>query len=78
MHPKPTEHNRKKRFKAALAFRGQTAKAWAATRGVTRGHLHQVLAGERESQTLLDAVDAFVREVEGEMAEQREVATAAA
>lgn len=62
-----TEHNRQRRFKVALAFREQTARAWAAERGVTRGHLHKVLAGERESQTLIHAVEEFIEDTESQM-----------
>lgn len=69
MHEFATQHNRGRRFKVALAHRRTTAKAWAASRGVTRGHLHKVVAGDRESASLLAEIDAFVAEVEREMAE---------
>ena len=68
MHESLTEHNRGRRFKVALAHRETTAKAWAAEHGVTRGHLHKVLAGERESVSLLREIDAFIGEVERQVA----------
>lgn len=55
---------RKERFKAALAYARLSAAEWARRQGVSRGHLHLVLAGERESKTLTDAVDAFIADVE--------------
>lgn len=52
--------SRKARFRAALVLRRTTARAWAYERGITPGHLYQVLGGVRESKKLTDAIDAFV------------------
>lgn len=51
---------RKKRFKAARALAGITAKEWARSRGVTFQHLNEVLDGNRISPRLDAEVDAFV------------------
>ncbi len=53
--------SRKARFEAALKLAGTTAAEWAAVHDVTPGHLSQVLAGKRESKTLIDKVEAFTR-----------------
>lgn len=47
-------------FKAALALAETTAKQWALDHGVTESHLHLVLAGERESARLTEAVRDYV------------------
>lgn len=56
--------NRKARFKAALALAGMTAQDWAAKNEVTRQHLGAVLREDRDSGTLIEKVDTFIREVE--------------
>jgi hypothetical protein len=52
--------SRKRRFRAALALAGMTARQWAAEQGVTDNHVHMVLAGTRESASLTEKVDAFI------------------
>ena len=59
MMPNATDM-RKARFKAALALSRTSAKTWAEDHGVTRSHLNQVLAGHRESASLLSKVDDFI------------------
>ena len=54
--------SRKQLFRAALAIASLTAEQWADKEGVTAGHVSQVLSGKRESLTLNDKIDAFVRE----------------
>jgi hypothetical protein len=54
---------RKAQFRAALALAGRTMEEWAESEGVTGGHLSNVLAGKRESGSLTDKVDAFIREI---------------
>jgi hypothetical protein len=54
--------SRKARFRAALALAHTTMREWAEQQGVTTGHLHQVLSGDRESVTLTTAVDAFIEQ----------------
>jgi hypothetical protein len=56
-----TANNRKARFRAALALAGMTAEEWAEQQDVTPGHLSQVLAGKRESQTLIEKIEAFTK-----------------
>ena len=56
---KPT---RKERFHAALKLAGMTQGEWAERRGITHQHLVYVLAGTRESASLLADVDAFIAE----------------
>lgn len=51
---------RKQQLKAALALAGITLTQFAADNGVTYSHLYAVLNGERESQKLTAAIDAFV------------------
>lgn len=55
------QDNRKARFRAALALAGLTQKEWAEREGVTASHLSRVLAGERDSGTLNNKIDAFTR-----------------
>lgn len=50
---------RKARFRAALALEGLTMEQWAENNGVTAGHLSQVLAGKRLSDSLIEKVEAF-------------------
>lgn len=56
------KHSRKQLFRAALAMAGLTAEQWAASEGITAGHLSQVVTGKRESVTLTAKVDEFVRD----------------
>lgn len=56
------ERSRKALFRAALAIAELTMEQWATGEGVTAGHVSNVLAGKRESQTLTDKIDAFTRE----------------
>jgi predicted transcriptional regulator len=56
-----TSNDRKARFRAALALTEMTAKEWAVQEGITESHLSKVLAGDRESRTLLDKIDAFAK-----------------
>lgn len=51
---------RKRAFKAALAYAGMTVEQWCEQKGITPGHLYQVLRGGRESVSLLAEVDAFI------------------
>ena len=51
----------RKRFRAALALAGLTQEQWAEQEGVTPSHLSRVLAGERDSQRLMDRLSAFTR-----------------
>jgi hypothetical protein len=52
---------RKAQFKAALELAGMTMGQWAEIASVTRGHLHRVLTGERESEQLIAKIDEFIR-----------------
>lgn len=56
--------NRKARFKAALALAGMRVGDFALAAGVTRQHLGAVLRSERDSGTLVEKVDAFIKDVE--------------
>jgi predicted transcriptional regulator len=58
----PGKPSRKQRFLAALDIAGLTQESWAAREGITYQHLYMVLKGERESQSLMDRIDAFVIE----------------
>ena len=51
---------RKKQFKAAIALAGTTIKLWAESQGVTTRHLDEVLLGNRTSERLNAAIDAFI------------------
>jgi transcriptional regulator with XRE-family HTH domain len=53
---------RRKRFRAALAYADITAQEFAARVGVQPGHLSQVLSGKRESAALVQKIDAFIAE----------------
>lgn len=55
------ETTRKARFRAALALAGLTQEQWATEIGVTAGHLTHVLAGRRDSKTLIEKVEAFTK-----------------
>lgn len=52
---------RKAQFRAALELAGMTATEWAKKNKVSRGHLYQVLVGLRQSATLVEKVDEFIR-----------------
>lgn len=54
--------SRKALFKAALAIAGTTQDQWCEKEGLSVGHLSLVLAGKRESRSLTDRVDAFIKE----------------
>ena len=58
----PDDDMRNRRFRAALALADLTQEQFATQAGVTSSHLFRVLTGERDSQTLLDKVDAFIAE----------------
>ena len=58
----PHKATRKERFRAALVLAGMTQREWAERRGITEQHLIYVLAGQRESQTLINDVDDFIAE----------------
>jgi hypothetical protein len=51
---------RKRQFKAALAIADVTLKEWAASENVTPMHLNEVLLGNRTSERLNTAIDAFI------------------
>lgn len=55
------DKTRKRAFKAALAWAGQTAEAWCADHDITRSHLYAVLSGQRESAKLTAEIDAFIQ-----------------
>lgn len=52
---------RKQMFRVALASAGLTAQQWAEKQGVTSGHLSQVLDEKRESASLTEKMDEFIR-----------------
>lgn len=51
--------DRKARFKAALTRAEITLKQWAENEGITATHVHMVLAGVRQSASLLERIDSF-------------------
>jgi hypothetical protein len=53
---------RRTRFLRALAATGQSQSAWARANGLTKGHLSLVLNGKRDSDTLNEKINAFIRE----------------
>lgn len=55
-----TTATRKKLFRVALANAGMTARQWCEKQGISNGHLSNVLAGDRESRTLVEKVDLFI------------------
>lgn len=58
---KPTSLARKrKELRAALSLAGLTQKEWARKQGITPEHLSYVMNGHRESERLLQEVDAFI------------------
>lgn len=54
--------DRKRLFKAALAVAEMTVEQWAASRGVTGGHVSNVLAEKRVSDSLTVQIDDFIAE----------------
>lgn len=62
MNESPPVPSRKARFKAALALAEQTAQSWCEREGIGYPHLVLVLNGDRESQRLLEKVDAFIEQ----------------
>jgi hypothetical protein len=56
---------RKTLFKAALALAETTQGAWAVENGVTPTHLSLVLTEKRESQRLLNLIDAYIKNTSG-------------
>ena len=59
-----TTHSRKRAFKVALARLGRTAKGFAEEQGISQSHLYAVLNGERDSDRLTSAIDAFIASAE--------------
>jgi predicted transcriptional regulator len=57
----PTADARKTRFLKALIDAGMSQAAWARQIGISPPHLSQVLAGKRDSMTLVEKIDAFTR-----------------
>lgn len=53
---------RKRRFLAALALAGLTQEMWCEREGITTTHLYLVLAGKRESQRLIEKIEAYTEE----------------
>lgn len=61
MAPKPTALAKKrKQLRAALALAGLTQEQFARKQDVTPEHLSYVMNGHRESERLMQEVDAFV------------------
>lgn len=60
----------RRRFFAALAWRGLTAEWFAQTQGVLPNHVSAVLHGKRQSARLLAAIVAFIVEVERQICEE--------
>jgi hypothetical protein len=56
---------RKTLFRAALVLAETTQGEWARQNNVHPNHLSQVLCERRESQRLLDAIDAFIKNTSG-------------
>jgi hypothetical protein len=56
--------NRKARFKAALALADLSVGEWVENAGITRQHLNATLREDRESNSLIAKVDAFIAEIE--------------
>ncbi|MES2524016.1 MAG: hypothetical protein V4617_15020 [Gemmatimonadota bacterium] len=63
------------RFKTALAEAGLTMAAWAELNGWSRAHVVLVLAADRESEKVLDAVRAFTGEQEDVMRKRLAIAS---
>lgn len=59
--------DRKKRFKAALALSGMKMQDWAGQAEVTPQHLNATLNEQRESNRLIEKVDAFIADVEAKV-----------
>jgi hypothetical protein len=58
---------RKARFKAALAHAGLNISEWLRAEGISRTYLNQVLSGERVSERILGAIDAFTADVDDQL-----------
>lgn len=58
--PTPVE-TRNRQFRAALALAGMTGEQFAAKRGISFGHLWQVVRGNRTSPALEAEIDAFIK-----------------
>lgn len=54
--------SRKALFKAALAITGTTLNQWAESHEITPGHLSHVLAGRKESMSLSEKIDAYIKQ----------------
>lgn len=54
---------RRRRFRAALALSGRTAKDFAADLGISENHLYLVMKGARESRRIDTAVDTLIATV---------------
>jgi len=54
------DDKKRKAFRAALALAGLTQTRWAEQRGVTPEHVSLVLSGKRESNRLMQEVNAFI------------------
>jgi predicted transcriptional regulator len=54
------KEKRNREFRAALALSGLSAKQFADRHQVSFGHLWQVVRGDRDSDTLEPAIDAFI------------------
>lgn len=57
-----TNDRKRKEFRAALALAGLTLTKWAERQDVTPEHVWQVLSGNRESNRLMQEVDALISE----------------
>lgn len=62
IHKRAGKPTRKQRFQAALKLAGMTQRQWAERREITEQHLIYVVAGTRESATLIADIDAFITE----------------
>jgi transcriptional regulator with XRE-family HTH domain len=62
----------RRRFRAALAYRGETAEQFARSIDIGANHLSLVLNGHRESMTVLTAVAGYITAFERELASQPE------
>jgi hypothetical protein len=67
--------DRRKAFKAALAFAEVQLKDWATLHGVSRTMLYQVLLGRSKSKRLSTAIDRFIAEEFARHAEEMARAT---
>lgn len=68
---------RKSQFKAALALARITQREWATALDRTPEHVSMVLNGRRESQWMLDQIDAFIgKHLHGDAALSRKASAA--